>query len=157
MVALKVCLHAPKHATSAVNQHRQGPICSLFPFLFIFFLLSFSLPPLFLSTHLNHELGGESESTSSTPTQFSLPSNTLVLHSVYVCALKCVCMSKGGKVSMAQLELQSSVIYFLWLSWQQETGRDAGCWRGVSVCVFVRLCVSESRDHPLHHKQHQMH
>lgn len=139
MVALKVCLHAPKHATSAVNQHRQGPICSLFPFLFIFFLLSFSLPPLFLLTHLNHELGGESESTSSTPTQFSLPSNTLVLHSVYVCALKCVCMSKGGKVSMAQLELQSSrdllpVVVMATGDWQ-------GCWL-LEGCECVCICAS---------------
>lgn len=68
----------------------------------------------------------------------------------------CACL-KEAKCLWHNWSFSQVVIYFLWLSWQQETGRDAGCWRGVSVCVFVRLCVSESRDHPLHHKQHQMH
>lgn len=122
----------------------------MFPFSFpvhflpLFLLLASSFP--FLSTHPNHELGGESESTSSTPTQFSLPSNTLVLHSVYVCALKCVCMSKGGKVSMAQLELQSSrdllpVVVMATGDWQ-------GCWlleECECVCICASLCEWEQR------------
>lgn len=61
-------------------------------------------------------------------------------------------------MSVAQLELQSSrdllpVVVMATGDWQ-------GCWlleECECVCVFVRLCVSESRDHPLHHKQHQMH
>lgn len=159
MVALKVCLHAPKHATSAVNQHRQGPMCSLFPFLFIFFLLSFSLPPLFLSfRHILIMNWEENQRVHPAHQHNSVCPVTHWFCIVCMCVHLSVCAClKEAKCLWHNWSFSQVVIYFLWLSWQQETGRDAGCWRSVSVCVFVRLCVSESRDHPLHHKQHQMH
>lgn len=146
MVALKVCLHAPKHATSAVNQHRQGPMCSLFSFpvhfLPPFLLLASSFP--FLSTHLNHELGGESERVHPAHQHNSVCPVTHWFCIVCMCVhlRMCACL-KEAKCLWHNWSFSQVVIYFPWLSWQQETGRDAGCWRSVSVCVCICASLCE--------------